>query len=532
MKTNLTRCFAAIALSAGLAIPATLFAQAGQDSGHPTHHHYKLIDLGTFGGPKSNMNQGGDNGSWSDAIGNNQGTFTGWADTPRPDPLIDNPNFCFVGDCYVTHAFQWQNGVRKDLGVLPGGASSATAWISANGLIAGTSQNGETDPLFSPWIQERAVLWQNGKIVNLGTLPEGGYESGAAAVNNSGQVTGWAINTIPDPYSFGAVSPNFFQYHFYGPYQTRAFLWQNGVMRDLGTLGGPDAFPTAINELGQVTGFSYTSSTTNSNNGYYAVTLSNTPVQDPFFWDKDTGMIDIGTLGGTCGGPSGLNNRGQIVGASNLAGDQVTDAFLWDRARGLIDLGTLGGSSAEASAINDAGVVVGGSLLSGDVVGHAFLWDGKMHDLGAIPGDNYAYPFWINASGQVVGNGGNDSVGHGFLWEGAGPIVDLDTLISSNNGFSITEAAYINDQGEIIGLGAPAGCDDTDTCGHDYLLIPCDEKHPGLEGCDYDLVDATAAPQLPEPRYVSRETQPTPQSRRANRYRISGLLPLRGRSAN
>ena len=524
MKKNVTIYITALVLLAALTIPKKIQGQSQTGK----HHHYKLIDLGSFGGPRSYANQGGDNGAFSNAVGNDHGSFTGWADTTTPDPY---PNFCFNGDCYVSHAFHWQGGFKQDLGTLPGGASSASAWISANGLVAGTSQNGQIDPLLPGQPEGHAVLWRNGKITDLGVLREGGYESGAAAVNSAGEVTGWATNTIPDPISIAAISGTFFPYEPVVPYQTRAFLWQNGIMRDLGTLGGPDAFPVGINELGQVIGFSYTSSIPNSDDGCNFGSPPNTPTTDPFIWGKDTEMIDIGTLGGTCGSPSGINNRGQVVGTSNLAGDQVNHAFLWNPATGIVDLGTLGGTYSSGSAINDAGLVVGGSTVEGQVYDHTFLWDGKMHDLGVVPGTNCSFPFWINASGQVVGDGGNDCA-YGFLWEGGGPMVDLNTLISSQSGFSISgapgvSAVYINDQGEIFGKGTPAGCDDADVCGHDYVLIPCDENHPGIEGCDYSLVDSAAAAEVPPARTSkapAAATNPAKMSPRGTGARLRSSL--------
>ena len=63
-------------------------------------------------------------------------------------PDLFAPNFCFE-DCFVAHAFQWQNGALTDLGAIPGGGSSVSTWITPNGLIAGLSQTGGTDPLFS-----------------------------------------------------------------------------------------------------------------------------------------------------------------------------------------------------------------------------------------------------------------------------------------------------------------------------------------------------------------------------------------------
>jgi probable HAF family extracellular repeat protein len=455
------------------------------------HHHYKLIDLGTFGGPLNYING---NDLLVPYMGpaqnvNDAGTLIGWADTSTSDPYSP---FCFNGDCYVSHAFQWHDGFKTDLGVLPGGQNSATSWISANGLIAGTSQNGELDPLYPGGPENHAVLWRDGNIIDLGTLPEGGYESGAEAVNSRGQVVGWAFNTVPDPYSMGDWSPlyNFYELFPYS-YQNRAFLWENGVMRDLGTLGtGTDAYAMAINERGQVIGISYTSSTPNpvitgcSAGGAAGGTML--PSQDPFLWENGQ-MIDLGTLGGTCGFPSSLNNRGQVVGNSDLAGDVTSYPFLWEKTTGMQNLGTLGGSFAGAEMINDSGEVVGGSALTGDNQTDAFLWDGKMHDLGALNGCSWA--FAINSQKQVVGNWGEHGCQQGaFLWENGGPMVDLNTLVLSTTGLSVAGAIEINDRGEIVGSA-------TDVNGNFYvmLLIPCDENHPGVEGCDYGLVDETAA---------------------------------------
>ena len=247
-------------LFAALALPGRLAAQHNQGA-NPTHHHYKLIDLGTFGGPTSYFTNG------FDGILNNHGTAAGWADTSTPDPV---PSFCYNPDCFVSHAFQWQSGVLTDLGTLVAGWSSSAFWISGNGLIAGNSQNGEIDPLIPGFPEFRAVLWQKGGITDLGTL-EGGYESFAGAVNNRGQVAGAALNTIPDP--FCLLAPGFCTT------ETRAFLWQNGAMQDLGSLGtGNDALASLINERGQIAGISYTNTTPNP--------ITGLPTQDPFLWQK------------------------------------------------------------------------------------------------------------------------------------------------------------------------------------------------------------------------------------------------------
>jgi len=491
MKTGTSILINASLLFAVMAAPVR---PAAQDSHR--HHHYKLIDMETFGGPQSDVNGFEYYGVVQNA--NSAGMLTGWADTHKLDPFCNsgnsNGNFCFNYDqpakCFgkigcpghVSHAFSWQDGARTDLGVLPGGLSSATAWISANGLVAGTSQNGEIDPLDKGFPEDRAVLWRDGKIIDLGTL-EGGYESGAQAVNSRGQVVGWADNTVSDSYSMAVYSSLFNFYAPVYPYQSRAFLWQNGAMQDLGTLGtGTDAYAMAINEPGQVIGISYTNSTPNKVSTACSGGGSKIPTQDPFLWEEGK-MKDLRGLGGTCGVPYWINNHGQVVGFSDLAGDKASHPFLWTKANPMQDLGTLGGHFGTASMINELGDIVGGSTLEGDSQIDAFLWrNGKINDLGALDGCSYA--FSINARRQVVGNWGGAQCAEGaFLWEDGGPMVDLSTLIVPHTSLTLL-VININDRGEIAGVGVHPG-----DKSHAIFLIPCDKNHPGIEGCDYSLVE-------------------------------------------
>ena len=436
-----------------LALP--LVTQAGQPPAKP-HTRYKLIDLGTFGGPSSTFEE------QAKTI-NNQGMAAGAADTLVPDPFAPD---CFSPSCFVQHAFQWRDGVLTDLGALAEGVSSYAVSINGIGGIAGLSQNGLVDPLTGT-PEAYAVIWNNGQIINLGSL--GGNGSGATGINNRKQVVGGAANTVSDPFSLLGLLG--------GPTvatQTRAFLWEKGVMRDLGTLGGPDSFAWFVNEGGQVAGISYTDSTPNDTTGI--------PTLHPFLW-KNGRMLDLGSLGGTFADVFSFNNRGQVVGPMTLPGDEIQHPYLWSDGA-LIDLGTLGGNNGEARGVNEAGEVCGvadlpgGNLPSGPH--DAFLWkNGLMTGLGNLGVTSFANA--INSKGQVVGASRvsrTPSRISAFLWEKGGPMIDLNTLIPDNSSLHLAFAKHINDRGEISGTGVPPGVsvDDVETLGHAFLLIPVGEE--------------------------------------------------------
>jgi probable HAF family extracellular repeat protein len=511
MKSAKLMCITAIASFAALGIPVRLAAQANQEHNHK-HHHYQVIDIGTFGGPASYINNQFSIGAPNQI--NSRGTTVGAAATSIPSPGNSNTTICEGLDGilpFVFHAFKWQDGAVTDLGTLPGADNCSVATsINANGEIAGYGENGVVDPLIG--IREvRAVVWESGEIIDLGTF--GGNQSVLTNINNRGQVAGSATNAIPDPFSLyyqlGGLTTGT---------QTRAFLWQSGQKQDLGTLGGPDAAGLFVNERGQVVGGAYTNSTPNPTTGL--------PTLDPFLWEKDT-MIDLGTLGGTYGLATLLNNRGDVVGTSNLAGDQTTHPFLWRHGK-LVDLftSTIGGSPITANQLNESGEIVGAAAFPNRPF-DAYLWrDGVATDLGTLNGDCFSEAVALNSAGQVVGSSiaCDFSSSGSFLWEN-GSMVDLNSLIPPNSGLFLVETIAINDQGEIAGDADHPGCGISDAlCGHAYVLIPCDENHPGVEGCDYDMVDSPAA--VPQTSPAVRNTSRTLHQslmRRMNRYHFPGL---------
>jgi len=323
-------------------------------------------------------------------------------------------------------------------------------------------------------------VWREGQIVDLGTL--GGNQSAAYAINDRGQVAGFSTNAVPDPLSFlylilGSSNGT----------QTRAFLWdKDSGMQDLVSLGGGNAFGFFLNRHGQVAGFSYTNSTPNATTGL--------PTIDPFLWDGST-MLDLGTLGGTNGMPTALNNRGQVIGFSNLSGDSSFHPFLWDQGK-LIDLytSTVGGNPITANAINDAGEILGAAAFPGQPSDAYLSRHGVATDLGHLNGDCSSEAWAMNSAGQIVlvSSSCDGTNVRAALWEN-GSLVDLNTLIPAGSSLQLFSPQAINDRGEIAGLGLPSGCQFDGLCGRAFVLIPCDENHPDVADCDYSTVDGNAS---------------------------------------
>jgi probable HAF family extracellular repeat protein len=294
-----------------------------------------------------------------------------------------------------------------DLGTLPGAPDSSAMGVNDRGDVVGESGG-------------HAVLWRDGRIVDLGTL--GGSSSTAVDVNERGDVVGYSE----------VVGGGEFGFH--------AFIWRGERLIDLSPLPGfSSSFATAVNDRGDVVGFSA------GDAGINAV-----------LWRPDGTVVDLTAETGLHH-VTDLDNTGRLVGS--VAPDGMNDyPALWYRGRTTV----LSDRSGTASAINDRGEITGYFFVG---VGNSFVWrDGRLTEIPLLPDMPAASMMQaqgINNRGQVVGNDGSD----GFVWDS-----DTGTPSTLSGLTRIAAAAYdINDRGQIVGAG---GTSPENTQAHAVLLSP------------------------------------------------------------
>jgi probable HAF family extracellular repeat protein len=308
------------------------------------------------------------------------------------------------------HAELWLPGLHLDLGTL-GGTNSAVIFAnrSDRGQIVGIAETSDMDPLMETWSCAGAFFPSVTHHICVGfvwqngvmtALPTlGGTNGVAASVNSLGQVVGWAETAVHDS---TCVPPQVLQFE--------AVIWgpEKDQIQQLPPLpDDPDTAATAINDKGQVVGISGTCQ--NAVGAFSA--------KHAVMW-KDGQPIDLGNIGGHgWNTPTSINNQGQTVGFANQSGDLINGklelkfhAFLWTKERGMRDLGALSGDAiSEALGINEAGQVVGVSYGPGFSHPRAFLWqDGVMMDLNSLipAGSNLTLQVAgdINDRGEITGN--------------------------------------------------------------------------------------------------------------------------------
>jgi probable HAF family extracellular repeat protein len=381
-------------------------------------------------------------------------------------------------------------GTLTDVSTRPGMGNTIARGVNTSGEVVGHSQQ----LLGDGSLGLRAFYWVNGsKMLDLGTLPpedptSPGPTSAARGINDKGQVVGFSrvLATGTQQEAFVANKD------------------AGGMMLPMSPLGtlpkspsGEAFFPSseafAINEKGQIVGRSMENA---SPPGGPQIPISSGRA----FLYQDGEMKDLGALPNDSlpekvdpySEAWAINDRGQVVGESGTDEDHGK-AFLYTPGGSMKGLDTLPGQPySEAFGIDNSGQIVGWSYSSRAAVqGRAFIYrNGKMEDLGSLPdasqpaekNDPYSMARAIDEHGRVVGQSRAASgtiPNRAFLWEN-GQMTDLNSLVTS---FSdplldpplkkLLDAYAISESGQIVGSAL-----NTKDKVRAYLLTPNDTTAP------------------------------------------------------
>jgi len=387
------------------------------------------------------------------------GTLSLLAVLATPSPLISQ-----------VHNHDQVRYTVTDLGIVGAPPGQAYA-ITRNGLISGAAQaqNGVM----------HAALWLNKTNFDIGrSYLQGTTNSIAFGGNVWGQAVGVVQISTADPNGEDFCGFKAFGLPTNGG-SCLPFVWQLGKgMTLLPTLGGPNGGLNEMNIHGQIAGYAENNKT---DSGCPAPQVLQAK---PVVWTNNK-VKELQTVDGDLQGAAlAINDSGQAAGASGacapfsqqlLLNLQPLHALLWEAGKTKpTDLGNLGGTGHFAGNIalnmNNKGQVVGNSDLTGDTTNHAFLWTKEkgMQDLGTLPGDFISAGLNINDRTEVVGVSLDANFNlRAFVWRN-GQMSALNDLIPANSNLSLILACGINSEGQIVGLAI----DKTTGDAHAFLASP------------------------------------------------------------
>jgi probable HAF family extracellular repeat protein len=324
-----------------------------------------------------------------------------------------------------------------DLGVLHKGYFGCAMGLNNHGWTE--TQYGDLGPSGN-LVKGRVAINVDGLTIDLGTLggPNSWDNPYGGEINDRGEAVGYSETSVPDPDGEDVCA-------FGTGLTCRPFLWQNGHMRALPTVGGNNGQASAINNRGQISGFAETT-TVDSGCPPYKTIL-------PVLWEKGKAQ-PLPTVGSDPDGEAnGINDQGQAVGYSGTCSTAI-HAVLWENGTAfpLPDLGTAAHNFA--FGINNQGQIVGQVASSDGTTRYAALWqNGTLTNLHTLPGDFAAVASGINSQGQVVGStrDSNFNWAHAFIWQN-NVMTDLNTLFPASSNLFATMANSINESGQISGM--------------------------------------------------------------------------------
>jgi probable HAF family extracellular repeat protein len=361
-----------------------------------------------------------------------------------------------------------------DLGVV-GPPPGQPFHLTDNGLITGSEAVGNA---------EHAILQYRRLTLDIGARGLGGANSVSFGMNRWAQAVGGADTHTPDP--LGEDFCGFATLGFASGTRCLPFLWQNGMMRALPTLKdkngqhGNNGTANVINSYGEVTGDSE-NMTLDPTCPPYDPSKGQTQKlqQKPVIWRAGR-VYELPVIGGDPDGDAlAINDRGQVAGGTgtcaafnlnNFIAIQFAHAVLWDNGKP-IDLGNLGGQFNNlATGINERGDVVGGSDVATDATTNGFLWTKEKHHMDPllpVDTDILSVALAVNDKREVTGVSLQTSfLPRAVLWHHEVPF-DLNTLIPSSSRLFLMTACSVNDSGQIVGLAV-----DSNGVFHGYLATP------------------------------------------------------------